>query len=122
MKKGQLFPGPTCEPGDQGETCSCTQKDYLIAEEEDALAMLRQIKEKVKVEKARIKEIKRYLESESEANEEKHPFGARLSLEKMRGELNACEQRLTQLKAQWDEWDKRRKEATREKLVRLGHG
>ena len=121
MKKEQ-FSGVTCGPGDQAEICSCPQKEYVIAEEQEALAMLRQIKEKVKVEKARIEEAKQHLEAASEKTEARQPPGSRLSQEKVRSELKACEHRLMQLKVQWDKWDKKRKEATREKLIRLGHG
>ena len=70
MKKEQ-FSGVTCGPGDQGEICSCPQKEYVIAEEQEALAMLRQIKEKVKVEKARIEQAKQHLKASSEKTEER---------------------------------------------------
>ncbi len=97
-----------CMPGNPEEVCGCFPKEYVIKEEEEALAVLRDLKKQVHAAKARMSKIKQGLEADSENA-------------KLRDDLRACEDTLRELRVQWDEWDRKRQVATREKLIRLGH-
>ena len=105
-KQHPPFESPTC-PNDDN-LCECVPKDYVIKEEEEALAVLRDLKKQVHTEKARMTDIQQALKSDSENVE-------------LCGELKVCENNLKELRVQWDKWDQKRKAATREKLIRLGH-
>ncbi len=123
MKKEQ-FHDNACSTGDQGQSCACPEKDYLIKEEEEALAMLRELKTMVTVEKARMAKIKRVIEAHSKkVMAEDHGKAKALCRERedLRQELLACERQMGELREQWNEWDEKRKRANREKLIRLGH-
>lgn len=97
-----------CMPGNPEESCDCSPKELVIKEEEEALAVLRDLKKQVHSRKARIAELKQELVGDSQNAE-------------MKNELKKCEEKLKELRVQWDEWDKKRQEATRQKLIRLGH-
>ena len=97
-----------CLMGNEEPACGCLPKEYVIKEEEEALAVLRDLKSQVNSEKALISKIKQGLEDDSKN-------------EKLHRELKACEEKLRELRVQWDEWDQKRQAATREKLIRLGH-
>jgi hypothetical protein len=97
-----------CMSGSADELCECLPKDYVIKEEEEALAVLRGLKKQVHAAKAKRSEITQALEADS-------------GNAKLKNELDACEAKLKELREQWDEWDRKRQSATREKLIRLGH-
>ena len=112
-------------PAEASQPCACTEKDYLIQEEVEALARLRGIKAASKKEKARLEEMRQRLNLELPGKdagqispEEKV---VRREQQKLQEEIRACEQRMEQLKLQWDEWDQKRKQANKEKWIRLGY-
>jgi hypothetical protein len=103
----------------------CRRKEYLIKEEEEALSMLRQIKKQAIPIKKRIGEIKNlvdfdFLKKEKEqlSPEERAKY---VEQKKLHAELEVCEERLNELRIQWKAWDEKRKQATRIKMVILGH-
>ena len=105
-EKESPFEGSPCLS--EEEACGCFPKEIVIKEEEEALAMLRDLKSQVHAQKARLAEIKQGLEAD----------GKNAALQES---LKACEEKLAELRVQWDEWDRKRQAATREKLIRLGH-
>ena len=118
---------PTCVGSAAGNepACVCQEKDYLIKEEEDALAELRKIKQQATLAKNRFKDLQNGIDSEFLKKEE-----ARLNPEeksryaqqkKLRAELRECEKRIQELRSQWKDWDEKRKQATRKKMIILGH-
>jgi len=110
---------------DNEPPCQCQEKDYLIKEEEDALAELRKIKQQATAAKKRFEELQKDIDSEflkkgkNRLNpEEKSRY---VQQEKLGAELGECEKRIEELRSQWKDWDEKRKQATRKKLILLGH-
>ena len=106
-------------------TCVCQEKDYLIKEEEDALAELRKIKQQATSAKKHFKNLQKDVDSEflkkekdRLSPEEKSRY---VQQEKLRAELRECEERIEGLRSQWKDWDEKRKQATRKKMIILGH-
>ena len=76
----------------------CKPMDIPTDDEVKALNALKSIKEKVRDLKKKLAEM---------------PDGS--------DEKNAIENRLEQLKHEWEEWEEKRKEATRIRMILLGH-
>ena len=110
---------------DNESVCLCQEKDYLIKEEEDALAELRKIKQQATSAKKHFKDLQKGIDSEFLKKgkdllnpEEKSRY---VQQEKLRAELRECEERIEELRSQWKDWDEKRKQATRKKMILLGH-
>ena len=104
----------------------CRRKDYLIKEEEEALSMLRQIKKQGIQIKKRTGELKKlvdfdFLKKEKGqlSSEERAKYGEQ---KKLQAELEVCKETLNKLRTQWKTWDEKRKQATKVKMILLGHG
>ena len=90
--------------GTSTEDDSCCKKLEVPSEKEVvALNAMRAIKERVRVLKKRQSEI-----SSSQKEEDK-------------GEALELQQKIEELKAQWNEWEEKRKEAAKERMILLGH-
>jgi hypothetical protein len=86
------------------EVDSCCKKTEVPSEDEVvALNAMRAIKERVRQLKTRLSEM-----SSSNRDEEK-------------GEALALEEQMEELKAEWNEWEKKRKKAAKERMILLGH-
>ena len=86
------------------EVDSCCKKTEVPSEDEVvALNAMRAIKERVRQLKTRLSEI-----SSSNRDEEK-------------GEALALEEQMEELKAEWNEWEEKRKKAAKERMILLGH-
>jgi hypothetical protein len=86
------------------EVDSCCKKTEVPSEDEVvALNAMRAIKERVRQLKTRLFEM-----SSSNRDEEK-------------GEALALEEQMEELKAEWNEWEKKRKKAAKERMILLGH-
>lgn len=110
---------------DNEPPCQCQEKDYLIKEEEDALAELRKIKQQANAAKKRFKALQNDIDSEF-LKKEKGLLNPEETLrhvqqEKLGAELRECEKRIEELRSQWKDWDEKRKQATRKKMILLGH-
>ena len=118
---------PTCvgSSADNQSACLCQEKDYLIKEEEDALSELRRIKKQATLTKKRFKNLQKELHSEllkknePRLNPEEKANSAHQK--KLRAELRECEKTVEELRNQWKDWDEKRKQATRKKMILLGH-
>ncbi|MGD8229142.1 MAG: hypothetical protein PVH82_14830 [Desulfobacteraceae bacterium] len=90
--------------GTSEEVDSCCKKMEVPSEDEvAALNAMRAIKEKVRDLKTRLSDI-----SSSSREEDK-------------GEALALEQRLETLRAEWNEWEEKRKKAAKQRMIFLGH-
>ena len=86
------------------EVDSCCKKMEVPSEDEVvALNAMRAIKERVRQLKTRLSEM-----SSSNRDEEK-------------GEALALEEQMEELKAEWNEWEEKRKKAAKERMILLGH-
>ena len=86
------------------EVDSCCKKTEVPSEDEVvALNAMRAIKERVRQLKTRLSEM-----SSSKRDEEK-------------GEALALEEQMEELKAEWNEWEEKRKKAAKERMILLGH-
>ncbi|MGD9321215.1 MAG: hypothetical protein PVH99_14680 [Desulfobacteraceae bacterium] len=86
------------------EMDSCCKKMEVPSEDElVALNAMRAIKERVRQLKTRLSEM-----SSSNRDEEK-------------GEALALEEQMEELKAEWNEWEEKRKKAAKERMILLGH-
>jgi hypothetical protein len=86
------------------EVDSCCKKIEVPSEDEVvALNAMRAIKERVRQLKTRLSEM-----SSSNRDEEK-------------GEALALEEQMEELKAEWNEWEEKRKKAAKERMILLGH-
>lgn len=119
------YPSNPCHPDDQSPFCSCPERDYLIKEEEEALAKLWEIKQEANAVKAEIRGLQGSIELDLLEKAENVAVSAEGGAESKHGGLVTAlrqrEERLKELKALWNEWDRKRKRANREKLIRLGH-
>ena len=110
---------------DNESACLCQEKDYLIKEEEDALAELRKIKQQDTLAKNRFKDLQKGIDSEFLKKEEDRLNPEEKSRyaqqKKIWAELRECEKRIQELRSQWKDWDEKRKQATRKKMILLGH-
>ncbi|MBW1667994.1 MAG: hypothetical protein JRI79_10525 [Deltaproteobacteria bacterium] len=84
------------------EKC-CARLEVPTDEELAALNALRKIKERVRELKKSIKAL-----SSGKGEQEKE-------------KVKVLESELFELRAQWDEWEKKRKEAARRRMMMLGH-
>ena len=83
---------------------SCPGKvEIPTKKEQEALAELRKIKEKVRQTKSLLKKLKT-------------SFGA-----ENKERINQLESELGRLKEQWDMWEGRRQSAAKERMIMLGH-
>jgi chromosome segregation ATPase len=90
--------------GTSEEVDSCCKKMEVPSEDEvAALKAMRAIKERVRDLKTRLSEI-------SSSNRDEH-----------KGEALALERKMEKLKAEWNEWEEKRKKAARERMIFLGH-
>jgi len=90
--------------GSPDEVDSCCKKMEVPSEDEVvALNAMRAIKERVRDLKTRLSEV-----SSSNRDEDK-------------GEALALEQEMEKLKAEWNEWEEKRKNAAKERMIILGH-
>ena len=86
------------------EVDRCCKKTEVPSEDEVvALNAMRAIKERVRQLKTRLSEM-----SSSKRDEEK-------------GEALALEEQMEELKAEWNEWEEKRKKAAKERMILLGH-
>lgn len=86
------------------EVDSCCKKMEVPSEDEvAALNAMRAIKERVRDLKTRLSEI-----SSSNRDVDK-------------SEALALEQKMEKLKAEWNEWEEKRKKAAKERMIFLGH-
>ena len=86
------------------EVDSCCKKPDVPSEEEMvALNAMRAIKERVRDLKTRLSQV-----SSSQKDEDK-------------GEVLALQEKMEELKAEWNEWEEKRKEAAKERMILLGH-
>jgi len=110
---------------DNESACFCPEKDYLIKEEEDALSELRRIKKQATAAKKRFHNLQREInpdllkENEDRLNPEERAGYAQQK--KLQAELKECERSIEELRSQWKDWDEKRKQATRKKMILLGH-
>jgi chromosome segregation ATPase len=90
--------------GTSEEVDSCCKKMEVPSEDEVvALKAMRAIKERVRDLKTRLSEI-------SSSNRDEH-----------KGEALALKQKMEKLKAEWNEWEEKRKRAAKERMIFLGH-
>lgn len=90
--------------GASEEVDSCCKKMEVPSEDEvAALNAMRAIKERVRDLKARLSEV-----ASSNRDEDK-------------SEALTLEQKLEKLKAEWNEWEEKRKKAAKERMIFLGH-
>jgi hypothetical protein len=90
--------------GTSTEVDSCCKKLEIPSEEEVvALNAMRAIKE-------RVRELKKRLSEVSSSNKEED-----------RAEALELEKKMEALKAQWNEWEEKRKRAAKERMILLGH-
>jgi len=83
---------------------SCPGKlEVPTPEEREALSAMRSIKERVRALKKRLTELK----------DSGHDEGT--------GEMSELEKELSHLKMEWDNWDEKRQEAAKERMILLGH-
>ena len=89
----------------QVQDCSktCNKPKVPSDDEIEALNALRKIKEEVRALKRKITKISASQEGEENAA------------------LNELRNEMARLKEEWQEWDKKRKVATRERMILLGH-
>jgi chromosome segregation ATPase len=103
--------------GPRVENCTPFQ-DYLSAEEEESLQVLRRIKEDSRQIKDKIGELEKNLELKSRNQSQS---GDPKAQEELQRELGNCYQELEKLKSSWKEWEDRREEANRRKKILLGY-
>lgn len=90
--------------GTSEEVDSCCKKMEVPSEDEvAALNAMRAIKERVRDLKTRLSQI-----SSSNSDVDK-------------SEALALEQKMEKLKAEWNEWEEKRKKAAKERMIFLGH-
>jgi len=110
---------------DPESACLCPEKDYLIKEEDDALAELRRIKNQATLAKKRCANLQKEINSEllekNEASLNPEERGNYAQQKKLHAELKECEESIEALRSQWKDWDNKRKQATRKKMILLGH-
>ena len=92
----------TKETSAEVDTC-CKKMEVPSEDEVVALNAMKAIKERVRDLKMRLSEI-----SSSEKEEDK-------------GEALALKEKMEELKAEWNEWDEKRKKAAKERMILLGH-
>jgi hypothetical protein len=100
-------------------------KDYLSVEEEEVLAMLRQLKEQARTLRGKMRGLEKAMEGslpgkpqETSSGEDDNRSRAD---EDLHEEWKACSQQLDELRALWKRWELRKEEANRRKMVLLGH-
>jgi phage shock protein A len=91
---------------------------YLTDEEEDALAMLRKLKEESHKIKDKIREFEKTLELASQQQSKSAFHKVREGLDR---DLWVCFQQLEKLRSDWKEWETRREAANRRKMALLGY-
>jgi len=92
---------------------------YLTPEEEEVLAMLRKLKEESHKIGDKIRTLEGDIKSASQ-DQPKSAFG--YVHEGLHTDLSVCFQQLENLRMAWKEWEARREEANRRKMVLLGYG
>jgi hypothetical protein len=91
---------------------------YLTAEEEDALAVLRKLKEESHRIKDKIREFEKTLELTSQ---QYSPNAFHKTRDDLPRELWVCFQQLEKLRRDWREWEARREAAKGRKMAFLGY-
>ena len=99
------------------EGCTLFQ-EYLTAEEEDILSMLRRLKKESRDIKGKIRELEEALELASH-DQSKSAFHK--AQEGLHGELGAYFEQLEKLRDLWKKWEGRREVANRRKILFLGY-
>ncbi len=113
----------TCRPCEintseqKGEDCTLFQ-DYLTAEEEDSLSMLRRLKKESHEIRDKIRGLQKDLEL---APQDKTNSAFHKAQEELHRELRVCYERLEKLRDLWNEWETRREVANDRKMALLGY-
>jgi hypothetical protein len=104
---------------------ACTPfKDYVTPEEEEVMGMLRELKEKARELRGKIRGLEHamtMLPTSNGAGEGESPY-AHPGHGEMRREMHECVEQLEALRGEWKEWEARREAERERKMVLLGHG
>jgi hypothetical protein len=111
---------------DGPEPAACTRfQDYLTPEEEEVLAMLREIKERARLVRGKIRGIEMAMamagQSDGCATGQGDDRVLSAGHGSMHEEMAACLGEMEALRGAWREWTARREAENERKLVLLGH-
>ena len=127
---GKEKPNGGCQPcevstGGPGQVDCTPLQEYLTDEEEEILSKLRQLKEEIRKVRHNVQRLEEASKPEPKGQPKNDPSskrqGRNVSKGTIHGELSASLQELEQLKIAWKEWEDRREEAHRRKMILLGH-
>ena len=94
-------------------------------EEEEVLARLRELKEQARELRGKIRGIDQTIEKELFEKPDHTLTGSEKERKNTQAELyeewKSCSQRLQELRTVWKEWQVRKEEAYRRKMIMLGH-
>ena len=127
---GKEKPNGGCQPcevstGGPGQVDCTPLQEYLTDEEEEILSKLRQLKEEIRKVRHNVQGLEEASKLEANDQSKSGSFqkkqGRNVPKEDIQGELSASLQELETLRISWKEWEDRREEAYRRKMVLLGH-
>lgn len=120
-------PRPPCEPLTEGkgsEACPFF-KGYLTDEEVQILSMLRELKERAREVRGKMRLLQRDLDGDLLVRPEQELTPCqrrrRQAQEALHRQWSECARRLEELRRQWRQWERMRWEAHHRKMVLLGH-